>query len=1192
MQMNRSDLVEPVRDMFPKIQTDIPNIGLDATTLIELLQTRALRQSDQPAYTFLSATGLSATGARTSEWNYGVLDQRSRLIAAHLLSRHLTGERAILLYPPGLDYLAAFFGCLYAGVIAVPAYPPRNERNSPRILSIARDAQVGIALTTSSLLPNIQSLLKAEIGEAQYQWLATDTLDPDLVSIEQPLPLSTPETIAMLQYTSGSTGTPKGVMLSHRNLLHNATVTYQVMAHSAASRFISWLPIYHDMGLIGGVLQPLYGGFPCTLMAPATFLQSPYCWLKAISDDRGTTSGAPNFAYELCIQKITPAQIETLDLSSWTVAFNGAEPIRAETLQRFSQKFASCGFQAEAFYPCYGMAEATLMVTGGDQQALPQSKTISKSALENNHVVEVLANTGEPFDDLQVLVGCGQTMPEQRVTIVHPDTLQRCLPQEVGEIWVAGPSVGEGYWQRSNETTEIFQAVLANGEGPFLRTGDLGFFQGGELFVTGRLKDLIIIRGRNLYPQDIEQTVEQSHPSLRLGSGAAFTVTIAQIERLVVVQELEFRQKPDLVAVMGAIRQGIAAHHEVQVYGVVLIKPGSLPKTSSGKIQRKACCTAFLQGNLKVIAQSILPLSEENRRESTLNREHLLVMPSDARQDCLLADLQNRIAQVLELPFEMVEPQHPLSQFGLDSLKAFELKCWIEKDFGIALSIVDLFDCFSLEQLSQQILTQVQTLQLPPCLQTTIPPIDRTHQLPLGLAQERLWFLSQLEPESPFYTVPIALHLQGDLDISRLEQSLQGLIERHEVLRTSFIEKDGHPFQIIQSTGLLGYELEHRQVDNVAHLQIIVQQSVNQPFNLTQSPLMRGLLLALSEQQHLLLLTFHHIIADGWSIAVFIEELATLYTAFGQGKPSPLPELPIQYADFAVWQRQWLQSDSFQTQLSYWCQQLQGSLPVLQLKFDRPRPAMQTYAGKQHALTVSKTITDLLKALSKTAGTTLFMTLLAAFYALLYCNTPQDEILIGSPIAGRQQSQTTGLFGFFVNTLVLRTRLTGNPTFLELLARVRSVALGSYAHPEVPFEKLVEVLQPQRSLCYNPLFQVMFIFQNAAIPPIELPGLTISPQNIDGGTSKFDLKLSLWETSDELAGSLEYKTDLFDATTIMAMANQLDCLLRQVTTQPNLTLNELAHQLAKDFDALTPEPIEISNHQKLKLAKRKAISSL
>ena len=483
----------------------------------------------------------------------------------------------MLLYYPGLDYLAAFFGCLYAGVVAVPAYPPRNQRNTPRIQAIVNNARVAIALTTSATLSKAQSLLSTPL-----QWLKTDAIANELEQNWQNSLIDS-DTLAILQYTSGSTGTPKGAMLSHGNLLHNAAMTYRFMEHSPDSKFVSWLPIYHDMGLIGGILQPLFGGFPCWLMPPASFLQRPYRWLQTISHYQATTSGGPNFAYELCIQKITPEQRKNLDLSHWSVAFNGAEPIRHDTLERFAATFADCGFRRSAFYPCYGMAEATLMVSGGLKATPPVIKKVQKSALERHHVVEA----GDGSENVQTLVGCGRTLPEQQIIIVHPETQVRCQPNEIGEIWVSGSSIGCGYWNHPEETHHTFRACLKDDNQPFLQTGDLGFLHQGELFITGRVKDLIVIRGRNLYPQDIELTAERSHSALRTGSGAAFCVDVGNEERLVVVQELEFRQKPEVGEVTAAIRQAIAQEHDVQAYGVVLVKAGSIPKTSSGKIQRR-----------------------------------------------------------------------------------------------------------------------------------------------------------------------------------------------------------------------------------------------------------------------------------------------------------------------------------------------------------------------------------------------------------------------------------------------------------------------------------------------------------------------------------------------------------------------------------------------------------------------------
>lgn len=658
-----------------------PQISHQCTTVVDILRDRSSTQPHTQAFTFLEDGE-----TQESTLTYYELDRRSRAIASQLQALGLSGERAILLYPPGLDYLTAFFGCLYAGVVAVPAYPPRNQRNTPRIQAIIADAQAAIILTTTTLLPNVKSLLTKHTDQGSLCWLTTDNLAQGIEDSWQQ-PEIDAQILAFLQYTSGSTGTPKGVMLSHGNLLHNAAVTYQIMEHSPESQFVSWLPVYHDMGLIGGILQPLYGGFPCVLMSPTSFLQRPYRWLQAISQYRGTTSGGPNFAYELCIQRITPEQKSTLDLSSWSVAFNGAEPIRSETLERFSATFAECGFRPEGFYPCYGMAEATLMVSGGIKKALPPCKTVAKSALERHQVIEAATS-----EDIQTFVSCGQSVPQQQIVIAHPETLKPCQPDEVGEIWVSGPSIGQGYWNRPDETKQTFHASL---KGPdsrlFLRTGDLGFLDKGELFITGRAKDLIIIRGRNLYPQDLELTVERSHSSLRSGSGAAFSVEAENEERLVVVQELEFRAKPNIEEVIAAIRQAVAEEYEIQVYAVVLIKPGTIPKTSSGKIQRRATKADFLANKLEVVGSSIQKTINIDGNENRLQREALLALTPRKQQPLLESYLQKQIARVFAIPLHEINLQQPLTPLGLDSLRVIELKNRIEDDLEVSVPIADFF---------------------------------------------------------------------------------------------------------------------------------------------------------------------------------------------------------------------------------------------------------------------------------------------------------------------------------------------------------------------------------------------------------------------------------------------------------------------------------------------------------------------
>ena len=1140
---------------------EIPDIAPNFSSLVGLLRYRALYQSEQLAFTFLQDEA-------EASWNYRELDRRSRAIAAQLQALGASGERALLLYPSGLDYLAAFFGCLYAGVVAVPAYPPRNQRNTPRIQAIAKDAQAAIALSTTAILSQVRSLLTSTTDSETLQWLTTDNLARNIEDCWQE-PTINSDNIAFLQYTSGSTGTPKGAILTHGNLLHNAAMTYHYMGHSPSSKFVSWLPTYHDMGLIGGILQPLYGGFPCIMMAPASFLQRPYRWLQAISRYQATTSGGPNFAYEICIEKITPQQRETLDLSSWSVAFNGAEPVRAETLERFAATFACCGFRPSAFYPCYGMAEATLMVSGGLKTAPSPCKTLQKQALASNRVIETNAN-GE---DACTLVSCGRTLPEQQIAIAHPESLTCCLPAEVGEIWVKGPSVGRGYWHRPEETQQTFHAYLSDtGEGPFLRTGDLGFLDNGELFITGRLKDLIIIRGRNLYPQDIELTAERSHPALRAGSNAAFAVEVGNEERLVVVQELEFRAKPNLESVTAAIRQAIAVEHELQAYAVVLIKPGSIPKTSSGKIQRRACRADFLAGNLSVITSSVCDRVEMEGDEYSLTRQELLA-GSDNRQQRLETYLQHQIARLLKVVPSQIDCQQPLSRFGVDSLMVFEMKNQLELDFGVDVAVTDLFAGASIAWLATQILSQIgQTECLPVA---SIDRVQRTTAYPLSFAQQRFWFLEQFEPGHCAYNEPFALRLEGRLNLDILCRSMNEIVQRHEILRTTFTTVAGQAVQAIAPHVNLSLPVvdlqEFSQTQKPQELQRLITRVLQQPFDLTQAPLLRITLLQLDKAEYILLLVAHHIIADGWSMKVFIQELTALYTAFSHSQPSPLPKLPIQYADFAVWQRQLLQGEFLAGHLAYFKRHLGSELPILELPVDRPRSAIQTFKGATQSLILPQALAKAVKALSRREQVTLFMTLLAAFKTLLYRYTSQEDILVGSPIANRSRIETKGLIGVFINTLVFRTNLAGNPSFRQLLERVRSVTLAAYEYRDLPFEKLLEELQPERNLSQTPLFQVGFDLQQPPISTVNLPDLTVSYWEVQRQTAKLDLTLYMVDSESGLIANLEYNTDLFETATIARMLEHFQILLEGIVTDPDRCLSELPILTAAEREKILVE---------------------
>ncbi len=633
-------------------------------TLPDVLRMRAEDHPDKLVFRFIQDNDSDITTV-----TYGELDRRARAIGAWLESFGASGERVLLLYPPGLDYIAAFMGCLYAGVTAVPAYPPRINRPVPRIQSIVDDSHAVFALTTSTIFHNIEQRFEHAPDLQALRWLDTDHIPEGLEAVWRRPSISS-DTLAFLQYTSGSTSQPKGVMLSHGNLMHNLKAIQHGFHIDSSVAGTVWLPSYHDMGLIGGILEPLYLGGSATLMSPVSFLQRPVRWLEAISRYRGNSCGGPNFAYDLCVDKVTAEQKQTLDLSSWTLAFCGAEPIRPETLERFARAFEGCGFRKSAFYPCFGMAESTLIVSGGDGPSEPRTFSIDRKSLESDRVVSVSANDAGAM----TMVSCGPAIIDQKIVIVNPTTMEHCDANQVGEIWVSGPSVAQGYWGLEDETRRTFQAYVADtGEGPFLRTGDLGFLQDGELYVTGRIKDLIIIHGSNHYPQDIELTVESSHPALQPAGGATFSVTENGREQLVIVQEVTRQnRKVDINEVSSAIRQAVAEKHDLQVFAIVLVKPMSILKTSSGKIQRRATKTAFLDGELEVLGTwRARPIVLKNTAPQKFDA------PILESQQKPLSEIQSwltvRIASMIEMDSDSIDPRQPFTYYGLGSVQAVSL---------------------------------------------------------------------------------------------------------------------------------------------------------------------------------------------------------------------------------------------------------------------------------------------------------------------------------------------------------------------------------------------------------------------------------------------------------------------------------------------------------------------------------------
>ena len=630
-------------------------------TLNELLADAAGRRPEQTAFLFLRDGENDIISI-----SYEELHRRACGIAEVLRSRRIESARALLLYRSGIEFLAALFGTMYAGHVAVPAHPPHADRSLRRLEAMASDSDPTFVLTTSDIAGRSAAVLASLPALARLEWVSTDTVGHGDDRICRP---GHRADLALLQYTSGSTGTPKGVMGTHANVLHNAAYVRQAYAVNDETVSVTWLPHFHDMGLMLGLMQPLYSRVLGIFMPPEAFVQKPVRLLRAMTRFRGSFAGGPNFCFDLCVRRTPEAERDRLDLASWVCAYNGAEPVRRDTLERFSAYFAPAGFRSRAFYPALGMAEATAHVCGGAVEEEPVLLAVRADALEQNVAVE------SPPDGPAVrhLVGCGRAGSDTTILIVDPRTLTECDDRRVGEIWVANGSIAPGYWRRAEETERTFRAWL-NGRGPFLRTGDLGFLDRGEVFVTGRLKDLIIIRGANHYPQDIERTVESSHSALRPGFAAAFGAEADGAEQLVVVAEtirerLDPTEREDL---FDAIRRCIAEEHGLELYAVCIVERGSIFKTSSGKIERNACRQTFQAGGLRVVAEWRRPVDRASESRAA----------GESSLRDIEAWLASRIAERLGIAPGRVDRRKTFSEHGLGSSDAVALSGEFQDWYG------------------------------------------------------------------------------------------------------------------------------------------------------------------------------------------------------------------------------------------------------------------------------------------------------------------------------------------------------------------------------------------------------------------------------------------------------------------------------------------------------------------------------
>jgi len=1032
-----------------------------------------------------------------------------------------------------------------------------------RLHAIVADAQPMIALTIGSILVKAENIFDQAPELKALRWAATDQMTDDLSELWR-MPRKSSEMLAFLQYTSGSTADPKGVMVSHQSLLHNQAMIRKAFRQTEDSVIVGWLPLYHDMGLIGNVLQSLFVGARCILMSPMAFLQRPSRWLGAISRYRATTSGGPNFAYDLCVRKTSVEQRELLNLSSWTTAFNGAEPVRARTLELFAATFEGCGFRREAFHPCYGLAEATLLVSSAPSASVLAVKRFTADSLHRDLAIEALDG-----ESAMALVGCGKALPDEQIVIVNPDSLTRCEPGRTGEIWVRSASVADGYWNRPEETKQTFEAYIADtGEGPFLRTGDLGFIHDGELFITGRLKDLIIIRGLNHYPQDIELAVETSDIALRPGCGAAFSIDVAGEERLVIAQEAGARRLADSEGLLSTIREAVALQREVQPYAIVLLKPGSIPKTSSGKVQRHACRAKYLEGSLEIIAGwcEAKP-SEDGAPLSSVGDQ---AQSSEAVEEWLVAQL----AAKLGLPRGKIDVNRSIVSYGLDSLAATELMHNVETELATTLPVANFLADLSIAQLADRLRVQPRenlSKEKPPA---SVRIGEEISSYPLSYGQQTLWFLHQLAPESPAYNIAVPLLTSGPLNVEALRRAFQSLVERHSCLRTTFSAAADGPAQHVHKN--LGPSFRQQNVAGWSEERVnsyLVEESYR-PFDLERDPPLRINLLERSTEQHILLVVVHHIVADFWSLSVIMHELGELYGAERTHRPFNLAPLSQHYSDFVGWQREMLDGPEGDRLRAYWQNHLTAQSLTLNLPVDRQRPAAQIFNGSAQVNFINEELTQRLRALSQSHGATLYMTLLAAFQVMLYRYTGQKRFFIGSPTSGRSRAEWAQIVGYFVNPLALGADFTENLTFAEYLAEARQNMLAALEHQHYPLGVLVESLRNEREVSRPQLFQVMFALQKAhlfgqeslavlSLPAetgahAELEDLRLEPITLPQQVAQFDLTLMVVHTKKGLVACLQYNTDLFDRDRITRMLEHYRALLDEIVARPEQRVSDFS----------------------------------
>ncbi|HEX6291103.1 MAG TPA: amino acid adenylation domain-containing protein [Herpetosiphonaceae bacterium] len=1089
-----------------------------------------------------------ALSYQDAHWSYEQINRRANQLA-HYLQKQGVGPDVLvgICAERSPDLVIGLLGILKAGGAYLPLDPlfPQD-----RLQFMLDDTGVSLLLTQERLRPLLPAHAARTIAlDADWEQLA---LEPDT----NPTSAVTIEHLAYVTYTSGSTGRPKGSAIPHRSI-PGFMFNVDYVDLNATQTWLHYSSISWD-ALTLELWPALLYGARCVLY-PAQ-MASPHELAEAIRAHGVDILWLTAALFNAMIDMVPEA------LAGVKQLMVGGEQLSVQHVRRALKLLPST-----RLINGYGPSECTVFSCC---YPIPQGLPDNLSAIP----------IGRPIGDRRVYLLDARL---QRVPIGVP-----------GELYVGGPAVARGYLNRPELTAEKIVPDPFNKQpgATMYKTGDLvRYRRDGLIEFVGRIDHQVKVRGFRIELEEIE-TVLRQHP--QVSEGVVLAREDVPGEKRLVAYVVEQRTGAMQAPGMGT-RHGHPAHQEQESSGAmfsVLGSPQELRKFLGEHLPDYMIPSAFvvlpslpLNANGK-IDRGALPAPEQIRPD--------LDQPFVAPRTPIEEVVAGIWADVLDL--DRVGVYDNFFELGGQSLVAARIMARVREACHVELSIRSLLEQPTVAGLAEQIASSQPIHQAAP-----ITPAPREAALPLSYAQQRLWFLDRLEPNSPLYNVPAAVRLIGSLDKAALQHSLDRIVQRHEILRTTFVEgssADGQTRQMIAATGTIPLaEIDLRTMpaaEREAEVARLAIAEARQPFDLQRGPLVRTVLLALDDAEHVLLLTMHHIISDGWSMDVLIREVAAFYAAFVSEQPdaAAVPDLAIQYADYAIWQRDWLAGSAgdsvLEDLLSYWRQQLAGAPPLLKLPTDRPRPAVQSYRGARHAFTLPTSLAGDLTALSRREGVTLFMTLLAAFDVLLQWYSGQDDIVVGSPIAGRSRVELEPLVGFFVNTLVLRVNLAGQETFPAVLHHVRDVTLGGYAHQDLPFDKLVEALQPERNLSYMPLFQVWFVLQNAPRAALRLPGLTLHPLEVDYGMARYDLRLGLSESAEGLSGSFEYNSDLFDASTIARLAQLYESLLTAVVQQPQASLDDLRSLLAeasREHQAREQQTLKATSLQKLKRATRESI---